>query len=90
MFIKRLLKIHNQARQRLLEIQARQRETTEHLVSTLAGVLEVVGGQEPAEAKMRRIEGLVSERGGLETLRANCEAVQTWSNNNYFPLLARP
>jgi hypothetical protein len=90
MFVKRMMKIHNRARERLLQIQARQRETAEHLISTLAGMLEVVGTDGSADERIHRIEHIVAEGGGLDSLREGCEAVQAWSNNNYFPLLARP
>src|ERR1035438_3362538 len=91
MFVRRVEKIHKQARERLLGIQARQREKTENLVAALAGVIDAVRGQEPdAAEKLQHIEKVFSERGGMEKLRADCEAVQAWSNNNYFPLLTPP
>jgi len=91
MFVRRVEKIHKQARERLLEIQARQREKTENLVAALAGVIDAVRGEEPdATEKLQHIEKVFSERGGMEKLRADCEAVQAWSNNNYFPLLTPP
>ena len=60
MFVKRMMKIHNRARERLLQIQARQRETAEHLISTLAGMLEVVGTDGSADERIHRIEHIVA------------------------------
>jgi len=90
MFVKRMDKIHRQARERLLEIQARQREKTENLVATLAGVIEAVRSDNSSESKVQRIGQVFAERGGIERLQEDCEAVQAWSNNNYLPLLGPP
>ena len=90
MFVKRMDKIHTQARERLLEIQARQRGKTENLVAALAGVIEAVRAEKSAPEKLQDIEKVFTERGGVEQLQADCETVQAWSNNNYFPLLTPP
>src|SRR5258708_14365707 len=90
MFVKRMDKIHKQARERLLEIQARQREKTENLVAALAGVIEAVRSDESSASKVDRIDQVFAGRGGIERLQEVCEAVQAWSNNNYFPLLGPP
>src|SRR5256886_5553028 len=90
MFLKRMATIHKQARAKLLDIQARQREKTEHLVTALADVLDVVSTTEPETAKIQRIDRIVTERGGLTLLREDCEAIQAWSHNNYLPLLRAP
>ncbi len=90
MFLKRMATIHKQARAKLLDIQARQREKTENLVAALADVLDVVSTAEPETAKIQRIERVVTDRGGLTLLREDCDAIQAWSHNNYFPLLRGP
>jgi len=90
MFVKRMHKIHKQARERLLEIQARQREKTENLVAALAGVIEAIRAEKADPEKLQDIESVFTERGGIKQLQADCEAVQAWSNNNYFPLLTPP
>jgi len=57
----------------------------------LAGVIEAVRGEESGpEEKLQHIKEIFTERGGMERLRTDCEAVQAWSNNNYFPLLTPP
>jgi hypothetical protein len=56
----------------------------------LADVLDVVGTAAPETAKIQRIERVVTDRGGLTLLREDCEAIQVWSHNNYFPLLRSP
>jgi hypothetical protein len=89
-FVKRMDKIHTQARERLLEIQARQRGKTENLVAALAGVIEAVRAEKSAPERLQDIERVFMERGGMEQLQADCEAVQARSNNNYFPLLTPP
>ncbi|HEX4664250.1 MAG TPA: DUF4158 domain-containing protein, partial [Terriglobales bacterium] len=90
MFVKRMNKIHKQARERLLKIQARQREKTENLVAALASVIEAVRSGDSSGAKVERIGQVFAERGGIERLQEDCEAIQAWSNNNYFPLLGPP
>ena len=86
----RMGKIHKQARERLLEIQARQREKTENLVAALAGVIEAVRSDESSASKVERIGQVFAGRGGIKRLQEDCEAVQARSNNNYFPLLGPP
>lgn len=89
MFVKRMDKIHRQARERLLEIQARQREKTENLVTALAGVIEAVRRDDSSDSKVERIGQVFAECGGIERLQEDCEAVQAWSNNNPgFPFLS--
>ena len=90
MFLKRMGKVHKQGRERLLEIQARQREKTENLVAALAGVIEAVRSDESSTPKVERIGQVFAGRGGIERLQEDCEAVQASSNNNYFPLLGPP
>jgi hypothetical protein len=90
MFLKRMATIHKQARAKLLDIQARQREKTENLVAALADVLDVVSTAESETAKIQRIEQVVTDHGGLVPLREDCEAIEAWSHNNYFPLLRGP
>ncbi len=59
-------------------------------MAALADVLEVVSTAESETAKIQRIEQVVTERGGLTPLHEDCEAIQAWSHNNYFPLLHGP
>ena len=60
------------------------------MVAALAGVIEAMRAEKSAPEKLQDIERVFTERGGMEQLQADCEAVQAWSNNNYFPLLTPP
>jgi hypothetical protein len=90
MFVKRMMKIHGQARERLLQIQARQRETAEYLISTLASMLEVIGAEGSADEKIRHIEQVVTEKGGLDGLRGRMRGSAILEPQQLFSVVGSP
>lgn len=89
MFLKQIKKIQNKAQEELETIHQRDRETTEKLVSVLTNVLQVF--QEPIsdEKRTTEIQEIFSPQGGVEHLLDECEAVNAYKGNNYFPLIWR-
>ncbi|MBN9424261.1 MAG: Tn3 family transposase [Candidatus Accumulibacter sp. 66-26] len=89
MFIKRMSHIHRRGKDELERLRIRYRHKTEHLVATLADVIQVLETQ-PADAEAgRSIRSLLSNRGGTQALQEDCTAINAFSGDNYFPLLWR-
>lgn len=89
MFIKRMNHIHRRGKDDLERLRMRYRQKTEHLVATLADVIQVLETQ-PADAEAgRSIRSLLSNRGGTQALQEDCTAINAFSGDNYFPLLWR-
>ncbi|MBL8470801.1 MAG: Tn3 family transposase [Rhodocyclaceae bacterium] len=89
MFIKRMNHIHRRGKDELERLRIRYRQKTEHLVATLADVIQVLEAQ-PVDAEAgRSIRSLLSTRGGAQALQEDCTAINAFSGDNYFPLLWR-
>ncbi len=89
MFIKRMNYIHRRGKDELERLRIRYRQKAEHLVATLANVIEVLETQPADEAAGRTIRSLLSNRGGTQALQDDCAAINAFSGDNYFPLLWR-
>jgi TnpA family transposase len=89
MCIKRVHRIHVQGKEELDRLRARQQETTDYLVGTLADVLGVLEDERPDEEVGGAIRHVLIERGGVAQLLLECEAVSAYHGNNYLPLLWR-
>lgn len=89
MFIKRINHIHRRGKDELERLRIRFRQKTEHLVATLADVIEVLETQLEDEAAGRTIRTLLSKGGGTLALQDDCTAINAFSGDNYFPLLWR-
>ncbi len=89
MFIKRINHIHRRGKDELERLRIRFRQKTEHLVATMADVIEVLETQPEDEAAGRTIRTLLSKGGGTLALQDDCTAINAFSGDNYFPLLWR-
>lgn len=89
MFIKRMNHVHRRGKDELERLRIKYRQKTEHLVATLADVIQVLESQ-PADADAGcTIRSLLSSRGGTQALQDDCAAINAFSGDNYFPLLWR-
>ncbi|HEX6705241.1 MAG TPA: hypothetical protein VF169_10825 [Albitalea sp.] len=89
-FIGRMGACHKAAKEKLEQLQARQRELAEELVAKLEEVLELLAEDRPDEETGRRVRELLASDGSLEQLRQDCEAIRVCSGKNYLPLLRKP
>lgn len=89
MFIKRMNHIHRRGKDELERLRIRYRQKTEHLVATLADVIQVLETQSADEAAGKTIRSLLTTRGGTQALQDDCAAINAFSGDNYFPLLWR-
>ena len=89
MFIKRISQIHRRGKDELERLRIKFRQKTEHLVATLADVIDVLETQPEDEEAGRSIRTLLTKRGGATALHDDCAAISAYSGDNYFPLLWR-
>ena len=89
MFIKRISQIHRRGKDELERLRIKFHQKTEHLVATLADVIDVLETQPEDEEAGRSIRTLLTKRGGATALHDDCAAISAYSGDNYFPLLWR-
>lgn len=89
MFIKRMSHIHRRGKDELERQRLRYRQKTEHLVATLADVIDVLETQSNDRLAGKNIRNLLIHRGGSQALQDDCAAINAFSGDNYFPLLWR-
>ena len=89
MFIKRISQIHRRGKDELERLRIKFRQKTEHLVATLADVIDVLETQPEDEEAGRTIRTLLTKHGGAAALHDDCAAINAFSGDNYFPLLWR-
>ncbi|WP_268887365.1 Tn3 family transposase [Ktedonobacter robiniae] len=89
MFLKRMSKLHDRAREELERLRASERKITEHLVEVLADLLQTTTETED-DAKVGSLVREVFQReGGIATLQEQCEQVSAHHGNRYQPFLWR-
>lgn len=90
MFIKRINHIHRRGKDELERLRIRYRQKAEHLVATLADVIEVLETHQSSDRLAgKNIRNLLIHRGGSQALQDDCAAINAFSGDNYFPLLWR-
>jgi TnpA family transposase len=100
MFLKKMQLIHNHAKKELELIKQRYQVTVEKLLGVFSNVLQVLV-DEPSDDKsdksdevnqsdkFEQVNRLLAPEGGAEQLLSECEAINAYKGNNYFPLLWR-
>jgi hypothetical protein len=87
MFLKRIRRIHNAARDKLRALQDKHRAMTEHMVETLHVIVDTASELEEDAALGRHVRQVLIDNGGVETLAANYRLVSAYHDDNYLPLL---
>ena len=87
MCIKQIHHIHVQGKEELGLVRERQQETTEHLVDTLAAVLEVVDEEQSDAEVGAALRQTLAERGSVAQLQRECETFRAYAGQNYLLLL---
>ena len=93
MFLRRMRRTHNRARQALARLHERHREVEEEMLAAFADVIGEAEGHpddgEPApdEVLGRRVRRVLAAHGGAEELREKYRAVALYHSGNYLPLL---
>lgn len=89
MFLKRMRTIHNSAKEELEKIRQKNQETIEKLVGVFTNVLQVFVEPPPEPEVIQLCYQVFEPVGGAQQLLNECEGVNAYKGNNYFPLIWR-
>ncbi len=88
MFLRRMRKTENVAKDKLSVIQQEHRAVEENLMSTLATVLHHARAEAANDEHFgREVRQSLNDQGGIENLQRQYEAVSAYHQNNYLPLM---
>jgi TnpA family transposase len=87
MFLKRLQKINNLAKDELLLIQQKQREKIDALIGTFTDVLHAAADYESDASLGREVDQIVTIKGGADALLEDCQVVSAYTGKSHFPLM---
>ncbi|WP_163470496.1 hypothetical protein, partial [Escherichia coli] len=76
MFCRRISTMHKMAREKLQDIQKRQRNLSEELVATLDDVLEILAEKLDDAETGAAVRELLAPKGDLDPLRESCAAIR--------------
>src|SRR5215204_75442 len=86
MFIRRIAKLHQKGKDELQKIQIKHLEKSERLITIFSGVLQTVD-LEQSDAALGQSLRKVLSRHDVAGLLEDCEQLEAFHGNNYFPLL---
>ena len=89
MFLKRMRTIHNSAKEELEKLRQKNQETIEKLVGLFTNVLQVFVEPPPDPEVIQLCYQVFEPVGGVQQLLNECEGVNAYKGNNYFPLIWR-
>ena len=89
MFLKRMSKLHDRAREELERLRASERKVTEHLVDVLADLLQATSEAEDDTKIGSQVREVFQREGGIAALQEQCEQVSAHHGNRHQPLLWR-
>ncbi|MBD2365427.1 Tn3 family transposase [Anabaena minutissima FACHB-250] len=92
MFIKRILKIQNNAKQRLQELRDKHLTETSELLATLGQVLKASTKAKETQDNAvfgEQVQSILDEHGGTELLLQKLDEIAAYNTNNHLPLMWR-
>ena len=94
MYLKRMRLSHNNAKERLRVIRDQHRSLSEMMVDAFAEIVHQVeetdklaDEQEKDALLGKQVRRMMRDKGGTQKLKAECEKLQAYHNNNYLSLL---
>lgn len=87
MFIKRVNKIHNKAKENLELTIEKQRVKTENIVEVLQEILIASNESKDNNQIVSSFKNIIAKRGGYENLINDCNEITAYNNKNYYPML---
>lgn len=87
MFIKRIAKIHNKAKENLEVLLDKQRAKTEHLIETFYKLLTVSSSCDNSEDFSIIFNKIINSNGGISNLINDCEEISAYNRKNYYLLM---
>jgi len=89
MFLKRMQKLHAQARKRLSELREKHRTQAETLLSVLAEIVRASGENQDNAAFGAQVKTLLAAHGGTAAILEQYEEIAAYDGDNHLPLLWR-
>lgn len=92
MFIKRILKIQNNAKQRLQELRDKHLTETSELLATFGQVLKASTKAKETQDNAvfgEEVQSILDEHGGTELLLQKLDEIAAYNTNNHLPLMWR-
>lgn len=87
MFVKRMMKFHQQGKDELENLQIASRAKTERLLTIFTDVLHAVRNAGAKDAEIGKSVKNICQTHDLENLIEECESVSAVHGDNYFPLM---
>jgi TnpA family transposase len=87
MFLKRMGKLRDRAKEELEHLREQERETTEHLVEILSEIVTTTAETQDDAKMASQVRAILKREGGVATLLSQCEQVRAHHGNRYQPLL---
>jgi hypothetical protein len=89
MFLKRMHKLQERAKQELEQLREKERETTEHLLAVFTDVLQTATETQDDAETGSHVREILDRSGGAASLLQQCEQVSAHHGNRYHPFLWR-
>ena len=89
MFLKRMRKIDNSARKRLIELREKHLARTERLLGLFSQTLTVAKTETEPVSYQQSMQTLLTAEGGAEALLVECEEVRAYNSQNHLSLMWR-
>src|SRR5438874_132931 len=89
MFLKRMHKLRDRAKEELEHLREKERGTTEHLIAVFSDLLQTTTEAQDHAAIGKGVSEVLSREGGAAHLLEQCENVSAHHGNRYQPLLWR-
>ena len=89
MFLKRMHKLRDQAKEELERVREKERETTEHLISVFTDLLQTTTETHDNAELGKGVREVLDRSGGAPSLLTQCEQVRAHHGNRYQPLMWR-
>jgi hypothetical protein len=89
MFLKRVQKMHQCAKDKLVELREQNLTKTESMLAVLTEILQTSTGETDAASLGGRVQSVLETHGGAAALLAQCEEITAYNTDNYLPLIWR-
>lgn len=86
MFIRRIAKLHQKGKEELQKIQIKHLEKSERLVTIFSGVLQNIDFEQSDALLGQSLRNVLGKH-NIGSLLEDCEQLEAFHGNNYFPLL---
>jgi TnpA family transposase len=89
MFLKRMQKMHQSARDKLVKLREQHLAQTESMLGILAEILHTSAGETDATSLGERVQLVLETHGGAAVLLEQCEEITAYNSDNYLHLIWR-